>query len=235
VKTLLREVQSLSSADAPRALRLTDAGYALRPAFAAPPKRVVPAWLEARAEKAHLPITKGIPQHTWNGMSEETHAVGAKDGGTRSVHLLPPGLHPTPVAEAKQRFAWNDTRRVLWDRLAFVAPQLRALGISHVAGAGSFFTTDHATPGDIDLVAFAPTPPARQNGRTWFAELNTRQGEHGVHVYWNAESILFPGGPSVLDSGLRNAPPNPRPRRFDFSAKAGPEVGLVLIDLAQFH
>lgn len=198
-------------------------------------KKRVPDWLEQQALRGGLRPSAGLPHDTWNGMSAEIYGVGAKDGSTRWVHLLQPGLHPATVAQAKQRFAWGEQRLALWQRLEAIAPQLHALGILQVAGAGSFFSSDYEKPGDIDLIAFAPTPPRRQAGRTWFAELNRQQGEHGVHVYWHAESILFPGGPSVLDSGLRHAPPNPRPSRFDlsFSAPRGPEVGLVLMNVSE--
>ncbi len=195
----------------------------------------VPGYVRASVRRSGGAVTAGIPNRTWNGMTAQRHALGARDGSTRQVRLLPPGVHPVSAAEAKQRFAWNEQRLALWRRLEQAAPEiLERYKVTHLAGGGSFFSTDFALPGDMDLIAFTPPDvrvPRAPRDATAFGSFNRHQTERGVHLYLHDESIFFPGGPSSL-SGFLHAPPNPRPARPTLGGPKGPRVGLALLEVA---
>lgn len=200
----------------------------------------VPDDVVRQAARSSMTVTEGLPSSTWNGMSAELHRIGSKGGAPRDVHLLAPGLHPASAGEAQLRFAWNDARASLWQRTLAAVQELRDRhGVTHVVGGGSFFSTDHPTPGDVDLLAIGARSgnpetlleanrAAMRSRSHEFGAFNRAQGEHGVHIYDGAAGIAFPGGPTML-WGFGHAPPHPRPQSFDLR-NPGEPLGLVLLN-----
>lgn len=142
-------------------------------------------------------LTTGIPRFTWNGLDE--------------AGRLFPGVHPATAGEAQLRFAFNDHRARMFERMRESLALIRAEHpeLRYVLGGGSFFS-GKARPGDVDLVLLADEP-----GMIAARELNRRNPT--VHVY--PAQPWFAGIPqrSFVDF-----------MRFD---RSDVERGLVLLDL----
>lgn len=144
----------------------------------------VPRQLARLAEDAGVQLTEGIPRFTWNGMSDDlTHLV--KNGVGEDVHLLFPGLHPAAAGEAELRFAWSPRRQQLWGQMLDKLPALRdEAGATHLVGGGSFFHSDKAAPGDIDVLAIVPggAPGRFAQGRRAVDRISDHPDFSGIHV-----------------------------------------------------
>lgn len=142
-------------------------------------------------------VTSGIPRFTWNGLDESGR--------------LFPGVHPATAGELELRFAWNDQRARMFERMRSSLAELRSHHpeVRYVAGGGSYFSAK-ARPGDVDLVLLARRPD--------LAETRTRNArDHLIHVY--------PAKPTLAGVPQRSF--------VDFFRhdRDGAERGLVLFDL----
>ena len=66
--------------------------------------------------------------------------------------LLPEGIHPSTLAEAHERFVFNDHRQRLWGNLMDVLRELRSTDMAYPIWLGGGFITGKNNPSDIDLV-----------------------------------------------------------------------------------
>ena len=66
-----------------------------------------------------------------------------------SWRVLPPGLHESPLEEIKERYAYNETRKHLYDGLVKACEALRKAGCKDVYLDGSY-VTEKPKPGDFD-------------------------------------------------------------------------------------
>lgn len=89
----------------------------------------------------------------WYGHGAGSHLIPDFDEETG---YLPPGTHDASIEEFRDRFAWNDSRRLLLSRFEEVLRQLYDAGVEEVFVGGSF-STGAPAPNDID--AFWPFKP----------------------------------------------------------------------------
>lgn len=142
-------------------------------------------------------VTSGIPRFTWNGLDESGR--------------LFPGVHPATAGELELRFAWNDHRARLFERMRESLSMLRKdhPEVRYVVGGGSYFGSK-PIPGDVDLVLLAREPQLAE-----VRALNAR--DPLIHVYpANPVAAGIPGR-SFID--------------FFRHDRSGAERGLVLFDL----
>ena len=163
-------------------------------------------------------------------MTPDLYELPARDGSTRQVHLLAPGMVPVPFEEARRLFAWNQERAALWDLLEAAAPRLKErYGVTHVAGAGGLFSTDWWNPSDLDVVTFhdpsAPEIPNPRRDPNPLAGCNRSYGDDGIHARPWDFPIEFEGGLNSLWA-LSYTATNPRP-----SFGMGHRVGMALLEL----
>jgi hypothetical protein len=151
----------------------------------------------ALIERGGGTLTSGNPRFTWNGLDE--------------AGRLFPGVHPATAGEAQLRFAFNDHRARMFERMRSSLAHIREQhpDVRYVLGGGSFFSgKEH--PGDIDLVLLAKEPDMVEVRR--LNRLNPT-----VHVY--------PASPSFAGIPQRSFVDFMRHDRNDA------ERGLVLLDL----
>jgi hypothetical protein len=110
----------------------------------------VPTSVVRHAELLGREIRTSLPEPVFDRAVDITRADGAVEG----VRLLAPAVYAIGPGEARGAFAFNEPRAALWDHMIATLRELRSEGEvtpSHVVGAGSYFASDRARPGDIDL------------------------------------------------------------------------------------
>lgn len=64
--------------------------------------------------------------------------------------VLPPGVHWATIEEIEQRFATNDHRKAMFEKIVTVMAELRSARCAKIYIAGGF-VTDQDTPGDFKI------------------------------------------------------------------------------------
>ncbi len=143
---------------------------------------------------------------------------------------LPEGVHPTTLAELKERFATNPTREVLYGKLSqFLDWALSTAQFSHAFINGGFITNKPA-PQDIDVIletrapygpaAFAAMEPFFAQGVESIFEI------YSVHLHFWCEG--FPGGMSDFRRFFQYLRPQDA---APLGLKEGARKGIVQIKL----
>jgi hypothetical protein len=65
--------------------------------------------------------------------------------------LLPSGRHQCTLDEAKDMFAHNDARSIIWDNFCAVLLEMAAAGLEGTLFLDGSYVTDKAIPGDIEV------------------------------------------------------------------------------------
>lgn len=78
--------------------------------------------------------------------------------------LLPPGVHECTLAEAKDRFAFNDTREAIWENLLVALQEMRTATLTGIVHLDGSYVTDKAIPEDVDLILDVRNEPLPQQG-----------------------------------------------------------------------
>lgn len=78
--------------------------------------------------------------------------------------LLPSGRHQCTLAEASNRFAFNDVRVRLWRNLGSALSRMEEAGLSGVLYLDGSFVTDKSVPGDIEVAFDVRAESDRQQG-----------------------------------------------------------------------
>lgn len=66
--------------------------------------------------------------------------------------LLPSGRHQCTLDEAKDRFAHNDARIIIWENLGIALAEMASAGLTGTLFLDGSYVTDKAIPGDIEVV-----------------------------------------------------------------------------------
>jgi len=119
---------------------------------------------------ANVELTSGIPRFTWNGMD---------DAGN-----LYEGMHPVTAGELHLRYAWNDQRAIMLDRMYSSLSHIRREhpDFRYVGGGGSFFGSGKPDPGDIDL-ALLDIASSAPHSFTRVAMARHNNVDNVTHVY----------------------------------------------------
>jgi hypothetical protein len=142
---------------------------------------------------------------------------------------LPPGAHPTTVAELARRFGSTRERRRLLEQLRRTLPQLRRMGIREVVVAGSFLTQKPA-PRDLDLLYRIDRARPPQVGPDDLYEFASRLDRIQLR---RAEDFVADAG-TVARNGLRRRAfraRDPTAEEFMSYDRAGRRVGVAVIRL----
>lgn len=78
--------------------------------------------------------------------------------------LLPSGIYDCSLSEAKDRFAFNDTREAIWENLLLALEEMRIAGLSGIVHLDGSYVTDKPIPGDVDLILDVRNETIQQQG-----------------------------------------------------------------------
>ena len=98
--------------------------------------------------------------------------------------LLPPGVHECTFPEAKDRFAFNDTRLAIWDNLTIAIEKMQAFALTGTLHLDGSYVTDKAIPGDVDLILDVRNEAQNQQGLAVLFFINNHERLKLDNVDW---------------------------------------------------